>query len=56
LRHVWRAERFSWWFTHATHKLDDDPFAQRIQRAELDYALNSLAGKKSIAENYVGLD
>ena len=56
LRRVWRAERFSWWFTMLTHRFDDDDaFAAKIQQAELDYMLHSDAGLRTIAENYVGL-
>lgn len=55
LRRVWKAERFSWWMTAAMHKFSDDPFAQRIQEAELEYFTGSLAGRTTIAENYVGL-
>ena len=38
LRRVWKAERFSWWFTSLTHRFADDAFAQRLQLAELDYS------------------
>ncbi len=56
LRRVWRAERFSWWFTSLMHRFPDDgPIAARFQQAELDYLLNSEAGLRSLAENYVGL-
>lgn len=56
LRRVWRAERFSWWFTTLTHRFPDDgPIAAKFQAAELDYLLNSDAGMRTIAENYVGL-
>jgi p-hydroxybenzoate 3-monooxygenase len=55
LRRIWKAERFSWWMTSALHKFSDDPFSQRIQLAELDYYTGSLAGRTTIAENYVGL-
>jgi p-hydroxybenzoate 3-monooxygenase len=55
LRRVWKAERFSWWMTNLLHRLDDDPFSARIQQAELDYYTASEAGRKTIAENYVGL-
>lgn len=55
LARVWKAERFSWWFTNATHRFDDDPFNHRIQVAELDYMTSSKAGLTTIAENYVGL-
>ncbi len=56
LRRVWRAERFSWWFTNLMHKFPDDgPLAERLRLAELDYLLNSESGLRTIAENYVGL-
>ena len=56
LRRIWRAERFSWWFTMLMHRFPDDgPIAAKLQQAELDYLLNSEAGLRTIAENYVGL-
>jgi p-hydroxybenzoate 3-monooxygenase len=56
LRRVWRAERFSWWFTSLMHKFPDEgAIAAKFQQAELDYLLNSEAGLRTIAENYVGL-
>jgi p-hydroxybenzoate 3-monooxygenase len=56
LRRIWRAERFSWWLTMLLHRFPDDgPIAAKFQHAELDYLLNSEAGQRSIAENYVGL-
>ncbi len=56
LRRIWRAERFSWWFTTLTHRFPDDgPIAAKLQAAELDYLLHSEAGLCTIAENYVGL-
>ncbi|WP_194723224.1 4-hydroxybenzoate 3-monooxygenase [Noviherbaspirillum malthae] len=55
LRRIWKAERFSWWMTSVLHKLGDDPFGQRIQLADLEYYTGSLAGRTTIAENYVGL-
>ncbi len=55
LRRIWKAERFSWWFTSIMHKFDDDAFAHRIQLAELDYLSGSSAAQASVAENYVGL-
>jgi p-hydroxybenzoate 3-monooxygenase len=55
LRRVWKAERFSWWMTSVLHKFSDDGFTQRIQLAELEYYTGSLAGRTTIAENYVGL-
>lgn len=55
LRRVWKAIRFSWWFTSMLHKFDDDPMSNRLQVAELDYLTSSAAGRTTIAENYVGL-
>jgi p-hydroxybenzoate 3-monooxygenase len=56
LRRVWRAERFSWWFTALTHRFDDvGSMGAKLQGAELDYLLHSEAGLRTIAENYVGL-
>ncbi len=56
LRRIWKAERFSWWFTSLMHRFPDDgEIAQKLQEAELDYLVHSEAGSKTIAENYVGL-
>ncbi|HGM5553541.1 TPA: 4-hydroxybenzoate 3-monooxygenase [Pseudomonas putida] len=56
LRRVWKAERFSWWMTSMLHRFDEhDDFSQRISTSELDYFVSSEAGRKTIAENYVGL-
>ncbi len=56
LARVWKAERFSWWFTGLMHRFPDtDPFARRMQVAELDYIRGSRAAQTTLAENYVGL-
>jgi p-hydroxybenzoate 3-monooxygenase len=56
LRRVWKAERFSWWFTSLMHRFPDTgAFGQKIQEAELDYLIHSEAASLSLAENYVGL-
>jgi p-hydroxybenzoate 3-monooxygenase len=55
LERVWKATRFSWWFTTLMHKFNDDTFAQMLQLAELDYLARSHAASESLAENYVGL-
>lgn len=56
LRRIWKAERFSWWFTSLMHQFpDSEPFGRRMQTAELDYIVNSRAGATVLAENYVGL-
>ena len=55
LRRIWKAVRFSWWFTSLTHKFSEDPFSHRLQLAEFDYLTGSNAALTSLAENYVGL-
>jgi p-hydroxybenzoate 3-monooxygenase len=55
LRRVWKAVRFSWWFTSVMHKFSEEPIAHRLQLAELDYLAGSQAALASLAENYVGL-
>jgi len=55
LRRVWKAVRFSWWFTSMMHKFGDEPLGQRLQLAELDYLTGSEAARTAMAENYVGL-
>jgi p-hydroxybenzoate 3-monooxygenase len=56
LRRVWKAERFSWWFTSLMHRFPDTGgFGQKVQEAELDYLVGSTAAATVLAENYVGL-
>lgn len=56
LPRVWKVQRFSWWMTSMLHRfVDDNPFDQRRQLAELDYVTSSRAAAQSLAENYVGL-
>ncbi len=56
LRRVWRAERFSWWFTSLMHRFPETgAFGQKMQLAELDYLVSSRAASTALAENYVGL-
>ena len=56
LARVWKAVRFSWWFTSLMHSFPDTGgFGQKIQEAELDYLVNSTAASTALAENYVGL-
>jgi p-hydroxybenzoate 3-monooxygenase len=56
LRRIWKAERFSWWFTSLMHRFPETgEFGQKVQEAELDYLVNSRAASTSLAENYVGL-
>ncbi|MCD8515151.1 MAG: 4-hydroxybenzoate 3-monooxygenase [Burkholderiaceae bacterium] len=56
LKRIWRAERFSWWFTSIMHNFPNEgAINARLQHAELDYLMHSEAGLRTIAENYVGL-
>ncbi len=56
LARVWKAERFSWYFTMLTHRFPGAaPIERKLQIAELDYIRHSEAAQRSIAENYVGL-
>lgn len=56
LRHVWRAQRFSWWMTWMLHRHEDaSGFLRRLQLADLRYVCSSTAAATSLAENYVGL-
>ena len=56
LARVWKAERFSWWFTGLTHRFPTmDPFDRKMQVAELSYIRDSRIAQTTVAENYVGL-
>ena len=56
LRRVWKAERFSWWLTSLMHLFpDSEGFGQKMQEAELDYLVHSVAASTTLAENYAGL-
>jgi p-hydroxybenzoate 3-monooxygenase len=56
LARVWKAERFSWWFTSITHRFPEmDGFGRKMQVAELNYIRGSRAAQTMLAENYVGL-
>ena len=56
LRRVWRAVRFSWWFTSLMHRFPETgEFGQKLQEAEIGYLLDSTAASTALAENYVGL-
>ena len=56
LARVWKAVRFSWWFTGLTHRFPDTtPIDRKIQLAELAYIAGSERARAAIAENYTGL-
>jgi p-hydroxybenzoate 3-monooxygenase len=52
---VWKAQRFSWWFTRLSHSFPDQPLYQtRLDRSEFDDLLKSKSLQRVFAENYVG--
>lgn len=56
LARVWKAERFSWWFSSLLHRYpDQSEFDLKMQTAELEFLRSSDAAQKAMAENYVGL-
>ena len=56
LARVWKASRFSWWFTSLTHKFPETGgIGHKLQLAELEYLVGSRAAATVMAENYVGL-
>jgi p-hydroxybenzoate 3-monooxygenase len=56
LARVWKAERFSWWFTQLMHRFPgQSDFDLRMQRAEIEFLRENDAAQKVLAENYVGL-
>lgn len=56
LARVWKAERFSWYFTSLMHRFPENgEIGAKFQRTELDYLVRSKAAMTSMAENYVGL-
>ena len=56
LSRIWKAERFSWWFTQLMHLFPEiGSFGLKMQMAELDYLFSSESAQRVVAENYVGL-
>lgn len=56
LLRVWKAERFSWWFSSLLHRYpDQSEFDLKMQIAELEFLRSNDAAQKAMAENYVGL-
>ncbi|MDQ2093336.1 4-hydroxybenzoate 3-monooxygenase [Rhodalgimonas zhirmunskyi] len=56
LARVWKAERFSWWFSSLMHRYpDQSEFDLKMQIAELEFLRSNTAAQKAMAENYVGL-
>lgn len=56
LLRVWKAERFSWWFSGLLHRYPDmSPFDLKMQRADIAFLRDNRAQQQAFAENYVGL-
>ena len=56
LARVWKATRFSWWFTTVMHRFPGQtPFDQRMQESELAWLEGSETAQTSLAEQYVGM-
>ncbi|WP_425037996.1 4-hydroxybenzoate 3-monooxygenase [Primorskyibacter sp. S187A] len=56
LARVWKAERFSWWFSTMMHRFPDQTaFDLKMQIADLDFLRSNTAAQRAMAENYVGL-
>lgn len=56
LARVWKAIRFSWWFTTLMHRFpDQSDFDQRIRETEIEALESSANAQAVLAENYVGL-
>lgn len=57
LRRVWNGVRFSWWMTDMLHDFggNKEVFDKKMEISELNYFIKSEAGRKIIAEQYVGL-
>jgi p-hydroxybenzoate 3-monooxygenase len=56
LSRVWKAERFSWWFSTLMHRdPDQTPFDLKMQQAELAFLRDDDMAQAVMAQNYVGL-
>lgn len=56
LKRIWKAERFSWWFSSMMHRYpDQSEFDLKMQVADLEFLRSNKAAQKAMAENYVGL-
>ena len=56
LSRVWKAARFSWWFSSLMHRYPEQSgFDFKMQVAELEFLSSNPAAQQAMAENYVGL-
>lgn len=57
LPRIWRAQHFSWWMSSMLHQAPEaTTFESRRRLAELSSVLSSEAGRRYLAEQYVGRD
>lgn len=56
LNRIWKAERFSWWFSSLMHRYpEQSSFDLKMQVSELDFLRSNTAAQTAMAQNYVGL-
>lgn len=56
LNRIWKAERFSWWFSSLMHRYpEQSSFDLKMQISELDFLHSNKAAQTAMAQNYVGL-
>ena len=56
LSRVWKAQRFSWWFSSLMHTYPhQSEFDLKMQVAEIEFLRSNKAAQKAMAQNYVGL-
>lgn len=56
LDRVWKAMRFSWWFTTTMHRFPGQTdYDQKMQDSEISYLSQSRSAQMVLAEQYVGL-
>lgn len=56
LARVWKAERFSWWFSSLMHTYPhQSEFDLKMQIAEIEFLRSNTAAQQAMAENYVRL-
>ena len=56
LKRIWKAERFSWWFSSLLHRYpDQSEFDLKMQVADLEFLRSNEAAQRAMAQNYVGL-
>ena len=56
LLRIWKAERFSWWFSGLLHRYPHmSPFDLKMQQAAITFLRDNEAQQRAFAENYVGL-